>query len=163
MKDYPEGTAIGIKSKGFIPSMIRLFTATKYNHWAIITINQEGNKVLSEAVEKGIVYSDYNTYDNTKKYKIIARQPIFDYSIEKIRKEAFQHEGDEYDFEDLLIEQPFFIITGWWIGGKTKDTNEWICVKWVMYCLWEASGRKYFKDWYKDNNKELMGDFLTTI
>ena len=51
MKEFIEGPAIGVYSKkGLIPEIIRWFTSIKYNHWAIVTRNIQGELCLSEAV-----------------------------------------------------------------------------------------------------------------
>jgi hypothetical protein len=161
MEKFQEGSAIGIRSKSILGWIIRLFTNTKYNHFAIVTKNSNGVLCLSEAIEEGIVFSPLNTYNNTKKYNIIERQPIFEYDLKIIQEEAKEHFGDPYDIIDLVIEQPINIESGFWIGNKSE--KKWICVKWVMYCYWKASNGKYFTNWYEDNNSRLMGSQLKTI
>ena len=165
------GTSVGVKSKGFLAFFIRAFTGVPYSHWFMVVIAQcdsldgkvkKGDKCITEAVEEGIVYSPLNKYDDTSKYTLIKREPVFSYDENIINNEALKHFGNPYDVEDLVLEQPFFIETGLWVFGKPVD--KWICVKFVLYLLFKSSGEKYFADWYESSNKLLTTtNLLKTI
>jgi hypothetical protein len=161
------GTVVGVKSKGLLPWLIRLFTGKLYNHWFMVVKAlrdsldgrvKAGDICISEAIEEGIVYSPITDYDDTRKYTLLIRDPVNPIDENIINEEALKHFGNPYDIPDLVLEQPFFIITGLWAGDKSAE--KWICVKWTLYLLWKGSGEKYFDKWFEDNNSFLCDTLL---
>ncbi len=165
------GTSVGVKSKGFLAWAIRAITGTEYNHWYIVVkalkdskdgIVKAGELCIAEAIEAGICYTPINHYEDKSKYTLLKRFPVNPIDENIVNNEALNHLGNPYDVLDLTAEQPLFIETGLWIGGKSTD--KWICVKFCLYLLYKASGNKYFENWYEDNNIFLCDtDLLKTI
>lgn len=105
----------------YIPSLIRLFCKTRYNHCGVIVFNW-GVPVLNEAKASGVVSTPLDFALNGK--EIMIRRPKAEVIEKDYAIAANAYLGrTPYDFFVLFVVQPIYILTGHWIG-KTGPSSK---------------------------------------
>jgi len=131
---------------GILPTLIGFFSKSYYTHSAIRVI-EEGETYIYEAQANGV---------NRKMFKAWVEKYGYKYDVTAHEIENYQYSKmlskqgvTSYDYRSLLVSQPIYLITGWWIGSRgASSTKEMYCSE---YCAWVLG----FPKWWTISPKSL--------
>lgn len=163
-EEIKTGDLLLVSGTAFLSKAIKWFTGSKVNHsgmawWAyeelfIIEEDKSGNKV-------GLITTKYDDYLKTKK-TLYWRRPKFPVDGSEYGKFMLPFLGrTRYSFWDLLVAQPFFIISKklgrpLWIGGTSLKDGRTVCSGWCGFVYDHFTG--LFPTWYKLSPADLLND-----
>ena len=129
--------------------LIRKFTRSEFSHTAIFRII-EGVPCVIDAQRDGVQVRTFERWQKEYNYKyVVTRDPDLTVGeIHAMKKRIYENLDKGYDFESLLLRQPWKIITGKW---KTKQDE-----KERLYCS-EFAELVYGKD---DSERTTPQDFF---
>jgi hypothetical protein len=153
------GDIIHVHTSSILGEIIRLFEKIRYgkfawsNHTAIITI-ENGFVYINEANPKVMktLMSDWmdNAYIHNKKF-IISRIPEtywkYEMTAQNVKNDVDSMLGTKYNYADIIISCPIFMLTGKWLNGFWNDGSRYFCSQFVSYIL-----NKYTLNLFKDIN-----------
>lgn len=135
----------------WLSTAIRFFAKVQYNHVGIIVQNKT-DIWLYEAVEKGVVRTDFREKIKNKKYKedFLILKPYY----REFSKPVCIAEGNyllkkPYDFENLFIVQLLWDTLNIWVGAKTevKALKRLICYEVVWFV--HRRSNTFKNEWWK--------------
>lgn len=113
--------------QSWLSGLIKIFTGSKYNHSALLILDNLGNPLsVVEARGKGVLRVSWQDWLSYREKKYIVLTYPGDIIDERIEKSL----GLKYDILSLF-QQAFYIITGLWVGRKDQGL-----VNCAEVCAW---------------------------
>lgn len=148
MKDYAKylkaGDILSCTSNKLVATLIRMATRSRINHSAYV-FEIWGELYVIDAQKDGVNPRKLEDWIKKFNYDIIVHRRLYisKEELELQNKRAMSKSGiTSYDFKSLFIYQPWYLLTGKWIG----KTEENACSR--MYCSefigWLAEMVKYW-------------------
>lgn len=132
---------------GLLPKLIGLFSNSYYTHSAIRVI-EDGETFIYEAQSNGITRKLFSEWVKKYGYKFeVTEHEIENYQYSKM---VSKQGVTPYDYRSLIVSQPIYLLTGWWIGSRgASSTKEMYCSE---YCAWVLN----FPKWWTISPKKLQ-------
>lgn len=135
-----------------ISKAIKAFTGSKVSHTAHV-VKVHGKVLIVEAQMRGVHIITYEEWVKRYGYKYVVARPQHmpnrnDFARDAFSKTSFRN----YDIRAILIDFPWFLMTGKWIGEKTEAAvlldNKFNCST--------LSGYLYkFDNWWKMTPQDI--------
>lgn len=154
------GDILLVGSNSWLSRQIQRFTKSIYSHVGFIIIIEGNLMVLEEdrtgkGINCSLILSPISKYYD-KKYNVKYRSRKFFIDEKQFLTQSLNDLGRfRYSYFDLIISQPIYQITGWWIGDKNIKDKRAVCSQYVAYRLKHLYPKWYEKapsDFEFDNN-----------
>lgn len=115
--------------------MIMKSTKSKFSHTAIVLVVW-GQVYIIDAQSNGVTPKPFEEWQKKYKYTIEVRRAPFPIDEQAFYKKAMSKSGlTAYDWEGLLIKQPWKLITGSWRHKGEKEDDKMYCSEFGAWCF----------------------------
>ena len=143
-------------NKGLLGEIIRFFERLRYGMYSwsnhtCIAVQDKGIFYVYEAEAQGVIKTGLKRWlalaEGVKDCRFIAvpdkyfKLEITDYTLQHIADNLNKRVGDRYDIDDLLLVEPFNMITGAHLADN--DKNSFICSRLVTVTLNEFTNNLF--------------------
>lgn len=155
------GDILHCKGSRWLARLIMFFTRSQFSHSAL-AIRVNGELFIIDAQKDGVNLRPFDLWHQKFGYKMeVHRQVTTVGHIRIVEKRALSKIGiTSYDFESLVIAQPFKILTGLWVNDAKDQSKKMTCSEFVAWCFQIENGYKMTpKDlyqWCLSNNTLLI-------
>jgi len=153
------GDILHCSSDRIIPTLIKKFTKSKYNHSALF-IEIWGQPYVIDAQADGVNLRPWDEWEFKYGYDVEVHRSPIEIDGKELAKRALTKVGHTgYDFEGLIIKQPIELITNKW-RKKNDETQRMYCSEFVAWVY--AISRSYrmspqdLYEWCQSNNFEVV-------
>ena len=113
---------------------IMIATKSKYSHTAIVLVVW-GEIYVIDAQSNGVSPKPFLEWQKKYKYTYEVRRAPFLIDEQAFYKKAMSKSGlTAYDWEGLLIKQPWKLITGKWRNKGEKEDDKQYCSEYAAWC-----------------------------
>jgi len=142
LEELETGDILHCSSDRLIGKLIRKFTKSTFSHSAIF-ISIWGCPYVIEAQNNGVNVKPWDEWIKKYDYKfVVTRNPLLNNETQFAVNAMTKVGLTAYDFEGLLLRQPWYLITGKWRNRGNKESNKMYCSE---YVAWAHGIEDYFK------------------
>lgn len=127
------GDILHCRGKKLLARLIMKFTGSEFSHSALV-IRIENDVYIVDAQKDGVNLRPFDAWESIYQYKYVAHRRTPQPNEDLFRYRALSKVGHTgYDFEGLILRQPFELITGRWRRRKNEG-NRMYCSEFVAWC-----------------------------
>lgn len=144
------GDILHCKGKSLLSKLIMFFTSSKFSHSALV-VETWGQLYVVDAQKNGVNPRPLLDWIKHYNYDVKVSVPIVEFDVKAFSIKCFSKVGfTPYDFVSFLVYQPYYLITGKWVGKTNENANgSMYCSEFVGWIhqspnYWELSPKDIF-------------------
>jgi len=139
----------------FLSRVIKYFTKSRFSHTALF-IEIWGQPYIIDAQKDGVNVRPFDAWREKYDYSIIVHRSASEFDSIAFSKRAMTKVGNTaYDFEGLILKQPWKLLTGSWKNKGNEDQrmycSEYVAWVYVVEKSYHMSPEDVYQ-WCKQNS-----------